>query len=111
MTATRHPAALANALRHLTPAASDGNKQRLVRRWYLPISPFLVMPKRAQSTTSVSGGGRPTRTYTDVDEVASELRLRADRAEALASGADPRQFTGREYRRRWGQLGTISPPE
>ncbi len=80
--ATRHPAALANALRHLAPAASDGNKQRLVRRWYLPVSPFLVMPKRMQSTTSVSGGGRPTRKYTDADEVASELRLRADRAEA-----------------------------
>jgi hypothetical protein len=104
--ATRHPAALANALRHLAPAASDGNKQRLVRRWYLPISPFLAMPKRLKTTTTISGGKRPERTWTDADEVAAELNLRADRAEALAAGADPREFTGREFRRRWSQLGT-----
>lgn len=53
---------------------------------------------------------RPERTWTDADEVASELHLRADRAEALASGADPRQFTGREFRRRWSKLGTESSP-
>ena len=109
--ATRHPDALANGLRHLAPAASDGNKLRLVSRWYLPISPFLVMPKRMQSTTSVSVLGGRTRTYTDAEEVASELHLRADRAEALASGGDPRQYTGREYRRRWSKLGTTPPPE
>ena len=109
--ATRHPAALANAFRHLAPAASAGNKQRFVQRWYLPISPFLAMPKRAQSTTSISGGGKPARTYTDVDEVTFELLLRADRAEALASGADPSEYTGREYRRRWSRLGTTSASE
>lgn len=109
--ATRHPAALANAFRHLAPAAAAGNRQRLVRRWYLPISPFLAMPKRLQSTTTVSGGGRPERSYTDADETASELLLRADRAEALASGTDPSRYTGREYRRRWSRLGTTSTPE
>lgn len=106
VTATRHPAALANALRHLAPAASGNNKQRLVERWYLPISPFLVMPKRLKTTTSISSNNGPARSYTDVDEVSSELHLRADRAEALASGADPREYTGREYRRRYGALGT-----
>ncbi len=108
VSATRHPAALANGLRHLAPAAAVGNQQRLVKNWYLPINPFLVMPKRLKSTTTVSVGNRPERTWTDADEVGSELHLRADRAEALASGADPRRFTGREYRRRWSQLG-VSP--
>ena len=105
---TRHPAALATGLLHLAPAAEDGRQQRLVRRWYLPVSPFLVLPKRVASTTSVSVGRGPARTYTDVDEVVSELRLRADRAAALASGADPRDYTGREYRRRWAQLGSVA---
>ena len=104
--ATRHPAALANGLRHLAPSAIDNNRQRIIRRWYLPISPFLVLPKRVESTTSISVNGRATRTYTDVNEVAFELDLRADRAEALAAGADPRRYTGREYRRRWSKLGT-----
>ena len=63
VTATRHPAALANGLRNLVPAASVGNRQRLVRRWYLPISAFLVLPKRVQSTTTVTVGNRPKRTY------------------------------------------------
>lgn len=103
--ATRHPAALHGALRHLAPAAADNNRQRILRRWYLPLSPFLVLPKRIRSTTSVSVMGKPTRTYTDADEVAFELDLRADRAEALATGADPREYTGREYRRRWSRLG------
>ena len=108
--ATRHPAALASGLRHLAPAASDGHEQRIAKRWYLPISPFLAMPKRLQSTTSVSVGERPTRTYTEAEEIAAELHLRADRAEALAAGADPSRYTGREYRRRWSQLGTTPSP-
>lgn len=103
---TRHPAALASAMRHLGPSASAGRQQRLVQSWYLPLSPFLVMPRRLKSTTSVGGDKGTGRTWTDTDEVALELRLRADRAEALAAGADPREFTGREFRRRWSQLGT-----
>ena len=109
--ATRHPAALASGLRHLVPAASDGHEQRIAKRWYLPISPFLAMPKRLQSTTSVSVGERPTRTWTEAEEIAAELHLRADRAEALAAGADPSRYTGREYRRRWNELGTTPSPE
>lgn len=106
VTATRHPEALAEAFRHLTPSASDGNRQRLTERWYLPVSPFLALPKRIQTSSSVSVMGREPRTYTDADEVRIELELRADRAAALAGGADPRDYTGREYRRRWGRLGT-----
>ncbi len=109
--ATRHPAALASGLRHLVPAASAGHEQRITKRWYLPIGPFLAMPKRLQSTTSVSVDGRPDRTWTEAEEIAAELHLRADRAEALAAGADPSRYTGREYRRRWGQLGTATSPE
>ncbi len=104
--ATRHPAALADAFRHLAPASADNSKQRLVGLWYLPVSPFLVLPKRIRSTTTVSANGKPSRTYTDAEEVAFELALRGDRAEALAAGADAREFTGREYRRRWSKLGT-----
>lgn len=104
--ATRHPAALADALRHLVPTTTASNRERFVRRWYLPVSPFLAMPKRLPSTTYIGRESGPTRSYTDVDEVTSELLLRADRAEALAAGADPREFTGREYRRRWSKLGT-----
>ena len=107
VSATRHPTALASGLRHLVPAASDGHEQRITSRWYLPISPFLAMPKRLQSTRSVSVDGRPDRSWTEAEEIAAELHLRADRAEALAAGADPSQFTGREYRRRWSKLGTM----
>ena len=109
--ATRHPAALANGLRHLVPAESVGNQQRFVQRWYLPVSVFLVLPKRAKSTSTVSVGDRPDRVYTDADEVAFELHLRADRAEALASGADPREYTGREYLKRWNRLGATPSPK
>lgn len=105
VTSTRHPAALAGALRHLARAAPNCSEQRLVKRWYLPINPFLVLPKRAPGTTSIGRDGEPGRSWTHAEEVAAELHLRADRAEALAAGADPRRFTGREYRRRWSQLG------
>ena len=104
--ATRHPAALAGAMHDLASAAADSHRQDLVRRWFLPISTFLVLPKRLQSTTSIGSESGPARTWTSVEEVAAELHLRADRAEALASGADPREYTGREYRRRWSALGT-----
>ena len=104
--ATRHPSALAGALRHLAPAADSSHQQRITQRWYLPINAFLVLPRRVKSTTSIGGSTRPSRTWTEDEEIAAELDLRADRAEALASGADPGRYTGREYRRRWSQLGT-----
>ncbi|NNE11713.1 MAG: hypothetical protein HKN41_05640 [Ilumatobacter sp.] len=103
--ATRHPAALAGGLRHLIPSADDSHRQRIVKRWYLPTNAFLVMPKRFQSTTSIGSDNDEGRTWTEDEEIAAELELRADRAEALASGADPSDYTGREYRRRWSRLG------
>ena len=106
--ATRHPEALASALHDLADAAHDSHRQQFVRRWYLPISTFLVLPKRHRGSTSVSAGKNASRKFTSVEEVTAELHLRADRAEALASGADPRAYTGREYRRRWSQLGTVT---
>lgn len=102
--ATRNPTALADALRHLAPVADAGSDQRVTQRWYLPVSPFLVVPKRSRGTRTQTVMGRQ-RSWTTEEEVAAELELRADRATALADGADPRAYTGREYRRRFGQLG------
>lgn len=104
--ATRHPEALASAMRRLAPAAVHAHAQKLGTRWFLPVSPFLVIPKRQQSRTTIGTDTEITRSWTEVDEVASELTLRADRAAALACGADPRDFTGREFRRRWAKLGS-----
>lgn len=103
--ATRHPEALAAAMRRLAPAAVHSHAQKLGIRWFLPVSPFLVMPKRHKSTTTIGTDTEVTRRWTEADEVASELTLRADRATALAGGADPREFTGREFRKRWAKLG------
>jgi hypothetical protein len=55
--------------------------------------------------TSVEFNGKE-RSWTEAEEVVSEMMLRADRADALAAGADSREFTSREYRRRWSKLGT-----
>ncbi len=104
--ATRHPEALASAFRRLAPAAVHSHAQRLGVRWFLPVSPFLVIPKRHRSTTTIGTDTKVSRQWTEADEVESELTLRADRATALAGGADPRDFTGREFRRRWSKLGS-----
>ncbi|MEM7387033.1 MAG: hypothetical protein AAF514_19015 [Verrucomicrobiota bacterium] len=100
---TLDPQALGSAMRKLAEQASRASRIKL-GAWYLPNNPFMVIPKRVQSTTTVSGGGS-SRRWTSTDEVRLELLLRADRAEALASGSDPGKYTGREFRRRWGQLG------
>lgn len=102
--ATRNPAALASGLRDLRPAARSAHKLD-VGSIFITASPFLVLPKRIKSSTTVNEGSKSERKYTSHEEIAVELALRADRAEALASGADPKEFTGREYRRRWSQLG------
>ncbi|MEO6653631.1 MAG: hypothetical protein ABIP17_13345 [Ilumatobacteraceae bacterium] len=108
---TKHPTALANAFRRLAQSASLGNQQKIAVHWYLPVSTFLALPKRTKATTSIGTETGPERTWTDVDEVRDELLLRAERAEALAAGADPRRFTGREFWRRWRRLGTtLAPP-
>lgn len=101
---TFDPSSLAGAMRKL---AADAEQAVNVQfgRWYLPTNPFLVMPRRVQSTTTVSGGGKEQRSWTTADEVRLELLLRADRAEAMAQGADPREYTGREFSKRWKALG------
>lgn len=96
---TMDPQSLGNAMRKLADQASDAVRVNL-GAWYLPINPFLVFPRRIESATSVNG-----RSWTSTDEVRMELLLRADRAEALAGGADPRKYTGREYQRRWKEMG------
>ena len=103
--ATRHPEALASAIRRLAPEAEDSHEQKLGIRRFLPVNPFLVIPKRVQSTSTMQVGNKPPRTWTEAEELAAELELRSDRAAALAAGADPRQYTGREFRKRWSQLG------
>ncbi len=97
----RNPAALASGLRALRPAAKVAHKLKL-GSLFVPASPFLVLPIRVQATTSSN-----ERKWTSADEIATELALRADRAEALATGADPSKLTGREFRKRWAELGTI----
>lgn len=98
--AARHPEALSSALRSLRPAAPMSNKLQMGSHG-VSASPFLVLPTRQPSTTWVG-----ERSFTSTDEIATELTLRADRADALAAGGDPTQFTSREYRRRYNQLGT-----
>jgi Zn-dependent protease with chaperone function len=106
--ATRNPAALSSAMRRLAPAASSGRSQtRYGVSRLLPLSPFLALSLRGSNMrTSVEVNGK-TRSWTEADEVVSEVLLRADRADALAAGADSREFTGREYWRRWSKLGAV----
>lgn len=100
---TFDPHSLGNAMRKLAEKAGEAIRIDF-GAWYLPTNPFLVIPRRFQSTTTVSSG-KGARQWHTGDEVRLELILRADRAEALADGADPSKFTGREFRRRWKQLG------
>ena len=100
---TLDPQSLGNAMRKLAEKAGDAIRIDF-GAWYLPTNPFLVIPRRFQSTTTVSSG-RGKRQWSTADEVRLELMLRADRAEALADGANPSEFTGREFRRRWKELG------
>lgn len=97
---TFDPQALANSMRKLAEQANAATNVDF-GAWYLPNNPFLVIPRRLQSQTTVNG-----RKWSTEDEVRLELLLRADRAEALANGADPCELTGQEFRRRWGKLGS-----
>lgn len=96
---TLDPQSLGNAMRKLAEEAPKAMKIKF-GQWYLPTNPFLVIPRRNESTTK-SGN----RQWTSSDEVKMELELRADRAEALANGNDPSQLTRREFSKRWSQLG------
>jgi|GEM_PF-1938860 len=100
---TFDPASLGSALRKL---AEHANKSTDIKfgKFYLPTNPFLVVPRRVASTTTVSST-KGSRKWSSKDEVRMELLLRADRAEALAKGADPSDFTGREFSKRWRALG------
>ena len=100
---TFDPKSLADAMRKLAEQSGQAIKIDF-GAWYLPTNPFLVIPRRIQSSTSVQVGGKK-RSWTSADEVRLELVLRADRAEAMATGANPNEFTGREFRRRWKKLG------
>jgi Zn-dependent protease with chaperone function len=96
---TFDPQSLASAMRKLAGHAQDATKIDF-GAWYLPMNPFLVIPKRHQTTTTVNG-----RSWNQADEVRLELLLRADRAEAMAKGGKASDFTGREFSRRWRKLG------
>jgi Zn-dependent protease with chaperone function len=96
---TFDPQSLASAMRKLAEHAHAATKIDF-GAWYLPTNPFLVIPKRNQTQTTVNG-----RSWNQADEVRLELLLRADRAEAMANGANPSDFTGREFSRRWRKLG------
>lgn len=101
---TFDPQSLGSAMRKLAKGALFASNIKFAK-FYLPTNPFQVVPRRANATTTVSGGGKKRR-WTSADEVRLELLLRADRAEALAAGADPAEFTGKEFRRRWRELGS-----
>jgi Zn-dependent protease with chaperone function len=96
---TFDPQSLASAMRKLAEQAHAATKIDF-GKWYLPTNPFLVVPKRNESKTTVNG-----RSWNQADEVRLELLLRADRAEAMANGGNPSNFTGREFSRRWKKLG------
>ncbi|MFK7850369.1 MAG: hypothetical protein AB8D78_05260 [Akkermansiaceae bacterium] len=96
---TLDPNSLASAMRKLAAHAHAATKINF-GKWYLPMNPFLVIPKRGESKTTVNG-----RTWNQADEVRLEFMLRADRAEAMVNGANPSEFTGREFSKRWKELG------
>ena len=96
---TLDPASLGRAMRVLGEHSKEAIKIEF-GACYFPNSPFLVIPPRTEGATTVGG-----RHWTTSEEVQLEFELRADRAEALAAGADPGLYTGKEFRRRWSQLG------
>ena len=104
---TFDPQSLGSAMRKLAEQAHLATSIKFAK-FYLPTNPFQVIPRRVESTTTVSSGSK-RRQWNTSDEVRMELLLRADRAEALALGGDPANFTGREFRRRWSELGNDEP--
>ncbi len=104
---TFDPPSLGSAMRKFAGQSHLATSIKFAK-FYLPTNPFQVIPRRVESTTTVSGGGK-RRQWSTSDEVRLELLLRAERAEALAQGADPAEYTGREFRRRWRELGKERP--
>jgi Zn-dependent protease with chaperone function len=106
VSATRHPSALASALRRLRPAVLVADRLSTVLLRSL-VDPCWVVPTRRRSRTSITSGAT-TRTFTTADESATELGVRAERMEALAAGGDPSAFGAKEYKRRYRSLGTTA---
>lgn len=82
--ATRNPEPLVRALRRLARASPSAHSLRVGRPGFL-VDQFWVLSTRSTTRTSVSGMGR-SRTWTTADEVAAEMRVRADRVERAAHG-------------------------
>ncbi|MEL6981790.1 MAG: hypothetical protein AAFO29_05145, partial [Actinomycetota bacterium] len=80
---TFDPPSLASAMRKLADRADAAHKVD-IGRWYLPVSPFLVLPRRWKSNTTMTVGSS-TRAWTSTDEVRMELRPNSRPVSALAS--------------------------
>ena len=97
VTATRNPEPLVRALRSLGTHAKSAHELRTGLPGFL-VDQFWVLSRRATVHTSVSTPGG-SRTWTTADEVAAEMRVRADRIEQAARG-DWSAFEGlRAWRR------------
>ncbi len=81
---TFNPAPLARALRHLGEHAGEGSRLRVGLPGFL-VDQFWVMSTRSTMTTTVTTGGS-SREWTTADEIAAEMRVRADRVERAARG-------------------------
>jgi Zn-dependent protease with chaperone function len=82
--ATRHPEPLVRALRQLATHARDAHTLRAGLPGFL-VDQFWVLSCRKTVTTSVSTPGG-SRQWTTADEVAAEMRVRADRVEQASNG-------------------------
>ena len=82
--ATRHPEPLVRALRRLAPHAAEAHTLRAGLPGFL-VDQFWVLSSRRPVHTSVSTPGG-SRQWTTADEVAAEMRVRADRVVQAASG-------------------------
>jgi Zn-dependent protease with chaperone function len=82
--ATRNPEPLVRALRRLATHAGDAHTLRAGLPGFL-VDQFWVLSCRKTVTTTVSTPGG-SRTWTTAEEVAAEMRVRADRVEQAAHG-------------------------
>jgi len=106
--ATRHPEPLVRALRALGRSSASAHELRAGLPGFL-VDQFWVLSTRSTVSTSVEVMGR-TRRWTTADEIAAEMRVRADRVER-AAGGDWSAFTDmRAWRRALRTLGGAPPP-
>ena len=105
--ATRNPEPLVRAFRALAGHAAAANQLRAGLPGLL-VDQFWVLSARKTVHTSVSTPGG-TRTWTTADEVAAEMRVRADRVEQAAHG-DWTPFEGlRPWRKAMRTLNATPP--